>query len=49
MRSTIAINVHLAGAGELWQERFFDRALRTVKQYHDKVESIHVTLCVEVS
>ena len=38
--STIAINVRLAEAGELWQERFFDRALRTVKEYHDKLEYI---------
>ena len=38
--STIAINVRLAEAGDLWQERFFDRALRTVKEYHDKLEYI---------
>ena len=39
--STTAINVHLREKGELWQERFFDRALRTVKEYHNKVEYIH--------
>jgi len=39
--STIAINVRLAEAGDLWQERFFDRALRTVKEYHNQVEYIH--------
>ena len=39
--STIAINVRLGEAGELWQGRFFDRALRTVKEYHKKVEYIH--------
>jgi len=25
----------------LWQGRFFDRALRTVKEYDEKVESLH--------
>ena len=40
--STIAINVRLGEWGELWQERFFDRALRTVKEYHAKVEYIHL-------
>jgi len=38
----ISINVRRREAGELWQERFFDRALRTVKEYHDKVEYIHL-------
>ncbi len=28
-------------AGELWQGRFFDHALRTVKDYTDTVEYIH--------
>ena len=28
--------------GELWQARFFDRALRTVKEYNEKVEYIHM-------
>ena len=28
--------------GLLWQPRFFDRALRTVKEYHEKVEYIHM-------
>ena len=40
--STIGINVGRREAGELWQERFFDRALRTVKEYHEKVEYIHL-------
>jgi putative transposase len=26
----------------LWQGRFFDRAVRTVKEYHEKVEYIHL-------
>ena len=26
----------------LWQGRFFDRALRTVREYHEKVEYIHL-------
>jgi REP element-mobilizing transposase RayT len=28
--------------GEHWQPRFFDRALRTVKEYNEKVEYIHL-------
>jgi len=28
--------------GELWQIRFFDRALRTVKEHLDKAEYIHL-------
>ncbi len=30
----------LAGLGPLWQGRFFDRALRTAKEYHETVEYI---------
>ena len=40
--STMAANVRLGESGELWQGRFFDRALRTVKEYHAKVEYIHL-------
>lgn len=40
--STIGINVCRREVGELWQIRFFDRALRTVKEYLDKVEYIHL-------
>lgn len=32
----------LSAEGELWQPRFFDRALRTVKEYNEKVEYIQV-------
>jgi len=39
--STIAIKVCQREAGELWQIRFFDRALRTVQEYLEKVEYIH--------
>ena len=28
-------------SGLLWQPRFFDRALRTVREYHEKVQYIH--------
>jgi hypothetical protein len=31
-----------AADGELWQPRFFDRALRSVKEYNEKVEYIHL-------
>jgi hypothetical protein len=36
------INVRRRESGELWQECFFDRALRTVREYHEKVEYIHL-------
>jgi putative transposase len=40
--STRHINKLRADRGVLWQGRFFDRALRTVKEYHEKVEYIHL-------
>jgi REP-associated tyrosine transposase len=40
--STILIHRRRAEPGELWQARFFDRALRSVKEYNDKVEYIHL-------
>ncbi|MGO8733096.1 MAG: REP-associated tyrosine transposase [Terriglobia bacterium] len=40
--STSAVNQHRGADGELWQPRFFDRALRTVKVYNEKVEYIHL-------
>lgn len=40
--STILINRRRAESRELWQARFFDRALRTVKEYNEKVEYIHL-------
>jgi len=40
--STRRINKLRGERGILWQGRFFDRALRTVKEYHDKVEYIHL-------
>jgi len=40
--STIAINRGRREAGELWQRRFFDHALRTVKEYQETVEYIHL-------
>jgi len=39
--SMSAINRGRGAEGELWQPRFFDRALRTVKEYSEKVEYIH--------
>ncbi len=41
MSSTLRINEARGEKGMLWQGRFFDRALRTVKEYHEKVEYIH--------
>ena len=40
--SMIGINVRRRERGELWQDRFFDRALRTVKEYNETVEYIHL-------
>ncbi|MGO8817758.1 MAG: REP-associated tyrosine transposase [Terriglobia bacterium] len=40
--SMSGINQRRGTEGELWQPRFFDRALRTVKEYQDKVEYIHL-------
>jgi putative transposase len=40
--STRRINAHSKEGGELWQGRFFDRALRTVKEYDEAVEYIHL-------
>ena len=40
--SMISINVARGTGGELWQGRFFDRALCTVKEYHETVEYIHL-------
>jgi putative transposase len=40
--STILINRCRAESGELWQARFFDRALRSVKEYNETVEYIHL-------
>jgi REP-associated tyrosine transposase len=39
--STLRINGMRKEKGILWQPRFFDRALRTVKEYYEKVEYIH--------
>jgi REP element-mobilizing transposase RayT len=41
-RSMILINRERHASGELWQGRFFDRAFRTVKEYNEKVEYIHL-------
>ena len=39
--STRQINRGRGESGPLWQGRFFDRALRTVKEYHETIEYIH--------
>jgi putative transposase len=39
--SMVAVNHGRREKGELWQERFFDHALRTVKKYGKPVEYIH--------
>jgi len=40
--STLRINAGRKQTGLLWQPRFFDRAVRTVKEYYEKVEYIHL-------
>ena len=40
--STLRINAGRRESGLLWQPRFFDRALRSVKEYYEKVEYIHL-------
>jgi len=40
--SISAINRGRGAEGEFWQPRFFDRALRTVQEYSEKVEYIHL-------
>jgi len=40
--SMSAVNKRRGTEGELWQPRFFDRALRTVREYNEKVEYIHL-------
>ena len=39
--SMILINRQRRESGKLWQGRFFDRALRTVEEYNEKVAYIH--------
>ncbi len=39
--STRQMNTRRKESGRLWQGRFFDRALRTVKEYHETIEYIH--------
>jgi hypothetical protein len=41
-RTGHAVNQCRGAEGELWQPRFFDRALRAVKEYSEKVECIHL-------
>ena len=40
--ATKRINLRRREVGMLWQPRFFDRALRTVREYNEKVEYIHL-------
>ena len=40
--SMSAVNQRRGAEGEPWQPGFFDRALRTVKEYNEKVEYIHL-------
>jgi len=42
LSSMRAVNRLRDEEGELWQPRFFDRALRTVREYNEKVEYIHL-------
>jgi hypothetical protein len=40
--STIALQLDREVSGEVWQGRFFDHAVRTVKDYMGTVEYIHL-------
>jgi REP element-mobilizing transposase RayT len=40
--STLGINAGRGERGLLGQPRFFDRAVRRVKEYYEKVEQIHL-------
>jgi putative transposase len=40
--TTLRVNAGRKESGRLWQSRHFDRALRTVKEYHETVEYIHL-------
>jgi putative transposase len=40
--STRQINARRGKWGRLWEGRFFDRALRTLKEYHETIEYIHL-------
>ena len=40
--STQRLNSSRRESGLLWQPRFFDRAVRTVQEYYEKVECIHL-------
>jgi putative transposase len=47
MESIHVASTHRLHAGRkesslLWQPRFFDRALRTIREYYEKVEHIHL-------
>jgi putative transposase len=39
--STFRINAARRERGKLWQPRYYDRVLRTVKEYREKVDYIH--------
>ena len=42
LTSTVTLDRWRGEAGEPWQQRFFDHALRTVQDYWEKVEYIHL-------
>ena len=42
LTSAMALNGRRGESRELWQKRFFDHALRTVRDYWDTVEYIHL-------
>jgi putative transposase len=42
VKTSSTINRRGKASGEIWQSRFFDRALRTVKEYNDKIAYIHL-------
>jgi hypothetical protein len=41
------VNQHRGTEGELWQPRFFDRAIRTVKEYHERSNTFTSIRCAQ--
>ena len=42
VKSTRSIHIRRGDAGQVWQPRFFDDALRTVEKYHSCLDYIHM-------
>jgi REP element-mobilizing transposase RayT len=45
--SMTGVSQHRGTEGELWQPRFFDRAIRTVKEYHERSNTFTSIRCAQ--